>query len=167
MDQRKLPALLAQEEEADRRADGLWAMRRLLAAQPERFRLKAEPAAFPPRPRTDRRKKMPEALREAGSSGPFPSRLPWGLLPAPEPKKVRTRVVYQTLPAEDLARLVRSHMKERRITMEEMAAFLHVSPGTFRKWLRVPEEMTVRDYGALAAWVSTPTALSGQRGRRG
>lgn len=167
MDQRKLSALLAQEEEANCQADGLWAMRRLLAAQPERFRLKAEPASFPPRPRTDRRKKMPEALREAGCSCPFPSRLPWDLLPASEPKKVRTRVVYQTLPAEDLARLVRSHMKERRITMEEMAAFLHVAPGTFRKWLRVPEEMTVRDYGALAAWVSTPPALPGQRGRRG
>ena len=51
--------------------------------------------------------------------------------------------------------------------MEEMAAFLHVSPGTFRKWLRVPEEMTVRDYGVLAAWVNMPPALSGQRGRRG
>lgn len=167
MDQRYLSALPADEEEEAPRADGLDAMRRLLAAQPWRFCLKAEPAAFPPRARKDRRKKPPDALREARASGPFPSRLPWDLLPTAEPPKVRTHTVYQTLPAEELARRVRSDMKERRTTMEEMAAFLHVSPGTFRKWLRAPEEMTVRDYGALAAWVSQPPVPSGRRGRCG
>ena len=140
-------------------------MRRLLASQPERFRLRAEPAAFPPRIRTDHRKKQPDALREAASSGLFPSRLPWDLLPTPEPPKLRTCVIYQTLPAQDLVRRVQSNMKERKITMEEMAAFLHVSPGTFRKWLRAPEYMTVRDYGELAAWASQPAVPSG-KGRR-
>ena len=58
-------------------------------------------------------------------------------------------------------------MKERKITMEEMAAFLHISPGTFRKWLRTPEFMTVRDYGELAAWASQPALPSGKRGLPG
>ena len=166
MDQRSLSAILA-EEEAFCRDDGLAAMRRLLASQPERFRLRAEPAVFPPRPRTDHRKKHPDALRAARSSGPYPSRLPWDLLPTPEPTKVRTCVIYQTLPAQDLVRRVQSNMKERKITMEEMAAFLHVSPGTFRKWLRAPECMTVRDYGELAAWASHSAVPSGRRGLPG
>ena len=148
-----LKAVLTEEEEDLRREDSLTGMRRLLESQPERFRLKAEPAAFPPRKRTDRRRRQPDALRDA-RPGPFPSRLPWELLPAPQQPRVRTRVVYRTLPAKDLARLVRTDMKERRITMEEMAAFLHISPGTFRKWLRAPEDMTVRDYGALTAWLN-------------
>ncbi len=166
MDQRSFSAILA-EEEAFCRDDGLTAMRRLLASQPERFRLRAEPAAFPPRPRTDRRKKHPDALRAARSSGPYPSCLPWDLLPATEPPKVRTCVIYQTLPAQDLVRRVQSNMKERKISMEEMAAFLHISPGTFRKWLRTPEFMTVRDYGELAAWASQPAVPSGRRGLPG
>ena len=153
MNTMNLKAVLTEEEEDLRREDSLAGMRRLLESQPERFRLKAEPAAFPPRKRTDRRRRQPDALR-AARSGPFPSRLPWELLPAPEPSHVRTRVVYRTLPAADLTRLVRTDMKERRITMEEMAAFLHISPGTFRKWLRAPEDMTVRDYGALTAWLN-------------
>ena len=148
------------EEEDLRRDDGLDLMRRLLAAQPERFCLRAEPAVFPPRIRKDHRKKQPEALRAAAAGGPFPSRLPWDLLPAKQAERVRTRVVCQILPAGDLVSRVRTHMKESRLTMEEMAAFLHVSPGTFRKWLRSPEDMTVRDYGQLAAWVSQQTAMS-------
>ena len=156
-----LKAVLTEEEEDLRREDSLAGMRRLLDSQPERFRLKAEPAAFPPRKRTDRRRKQPDALR-AARPGPFPSRLPWELLPAPQPPRVRTRVVYRTRPAADLTRLVRTDMKERRITMEEMAAFLHISPGTFRKWLRVPEDMTVRDYGALTAWLNESPARKGR-----
>ena len=153
MNTMNLKAVLTEEEEDLRREDSLTGMRRLLESQPERFRLQAETAAFPPRKRTDRRRRQPDALR-AARSGPFPSRLPWELLPVPEPIRMRTRVVYRTLPAKDLTRLVRTDMKERRITMEEMAAFLHISPGTFRKWLRAPEDMTIRDYGALTAWLN-------------
>ena len=157
-----LKAVLTEEEEDLRREDSLAGMRRLLDSQPERFRLSVEPAAFPPRKRSDRRRRQPDALR-AARSGPFPSRLPWELLPASQPPRVRTRVVYRTLPAADLARLVRTDMKERWITMEEMAAFLHISPGTFRKWLRSPEDMTVRDYGALTAWLNQSPAREGRR----
>ena len=47
-----LKAVLTEEEEDLRREDSLAGIRRLLDSQPERFRLKAEPAAFPPRKRT-------------------------------------------------------------------------------------------------------------------
>ena len=162
MNTMNLKAVLTEEEEDLRREDSLAGMRRLLDSQPERFLLKAKPAAFPPRKRTDRRRRQPDALR-AARSGPFPSRLPWQLLPAPEPSHVRTRVVYRTLPAKDLTRLVRTDMKGRRISMEEMAAFLHISPGTFRTWLRTPEDMTVRDYGALTSWLNQSPAREGRR----
>ena len=159
-----LRAVLTEEDDALFRDGSLEPMRRLLRAQPERFRLKAAPEAFPPRKKKDRRRKEPDALRAAPRGRVFPSRLPWDLLPAPRPERIRTRIVCQTLPARELAGLTRTRMKERRITMEGMADILHVSPGTFRRWLRDPEAMTVRDYGALAAWVSGQGA--GKNGER-
>ena len=65
MNTMNLKAVLTEEEEDLRREDSLTGMRRLLESQPERFRLKAEPAAFPPRKRTDRRRRQPDALRAA------------------------------------------------------------------------------------------------------
>ena len=162
MDVRNLKAVLTEEEETLRREDSLEAMRRLLRADPERFRLRAAPAAFPDRKKSDHRKRAPEAMKNAPRSGPFPSRLPWELLPASRPERVRTRIVYRTLPAGELADRVRAYMKENRITMEKLASYLHIAPGTFRKWLQNPENMTIRDYGALVAWVNRQPGKAGE-----
>ena len=149
-----LKAIVDLDEYERRREESLAPFLRMLRAEPDRFRPRCGPAAFPARRKRDRRRALPDCLRAAPKPETLPTRLPWELLPGPKPERVRTRTVYRTLPAGTLVQKVREQMKERRVSMETMAETLHIAPGTFRKWLRSPETMTVRDYGDLAAWLN-------------
>ena len=148
-------AALTEEEMLLFREEVMDGVVKMLASDPERFRVSTKGVSLPLLPLPDRRRKQPDALRLVKKKV-FPSRLPWDTLPPPPNKPERVRVIYRTLPAGELARTAREIMRERRVTMEEMAQTLHVSPGTLRRWLKDPELMTVRDYGALANWVNRP-----------
>lgn len=155
MDPRGLKAIISEEEYEQYMEESLEGIRRLLRAEPERFCMKAAPVPFPERKKMSRREKEQDALRAMPKGRVYPTRLPWELLPkAPEKKKEKPRTVYQTLPAQELIGQVRAKMRESKISVTAMAEFLHVAPGTFRRWERSPEYMTVRDYGALAAWLN-------------
>ena len=160
-----LKAIVDLDEYERRQEESLAPFLRTLRAEPDRFRPRCGPAAFPARRKRDRRRALPDCLRAMPKPEMLPTRLPWELLPGPKPERVRTRTVYRTLPAGTLVDKVREQMKERRVSMEAMAETLHIAPGTFRKWLRSPETMTVRDYGDLAAWLNRHGGRAASEGR--